>query len=75
MIISKGYSASATVDPLVAAFKKSLEKQSDPQNSVQTESHIELPYVVISPVQLNISALSDPHLLFISLTFELKTIS
>ena len=50
-------------------FWETLEKiESDPQNSTQTESYVELPCAATSPIQLNTSALSDPHSLFISLT-------
>ena len=44
---------------------------SDLQNSTQTESCVELPYIAISPIWLNISALSDLHLLFVFLTSPL----
>ena len=50
-------------------FWETLEKiESNPQDSTQTEGHIKLPYATISPIWLNISALSDPHSLFVSLT-------
>ena len=41
--------------------------KSDPQNFTQTEGYIELPYTTMSPIQLNISTLFDPHSLFVSL--------
>ena len=41
--------------------------KSDPQNFTQTEGYIELPYTIMSPIQLNISTLFDPHSLFVSL--------
>jgi len=37
------------------------------QDSTKTEGHVELPCAATSPIQLNASALSDPHSLFISL--------
>jgi len=40
---------------------------SDPQDSAQTEGHIELPCAITSLIQLNASALSDPHSLTSSL--------
>ena len=50
-------------------FQETLRKiESDLQNSTQTEGCIELPCVAMSLIQLNISTLSDPHSLFVSLT-------
>ena len=45
--------------------------ESDPQNSTQTEGRIELLYAATSLIQLNTSALSDPHSFFIFLTSSL----
>jgi len=45
--------------------------ESDPQDSAQTEGCIELFCAAMSPIQLNTSALSAPHLLFVSLTSSL----
>ena len=42
-----------------------------PQDSAQTEGHVELPYAATSPIRLNASALSDPNSLFASLTSPL----
>ena len=42
-----------------------------PQDSAQTEGHVELPCAAMSLIQLNISALSDPHSLFVFLTSPL----
>jgi len=39
--------------------------ESDPQDSAQTKGHIELPCAVMSPIQLNVSALSNPYSLLI----------
>ena len=51
-----------------SCFWETLGKiESNPQDSVQTEDHIELPCATISPIQLNASTLSDPHSLFIFL--------
>jgi len=50
-------------------FQETLEKiESNPQDSTQTEGHIELPCIAISLIQLNISALSNPYFLFVFLT-------
>jgi len=45
--------------------------ESDLQNSAQTEGCVELSCVAISLTQLNASTLSNPHLLFLSLTCSL----
>ena len=45
--------------------------ESDPQDSAQTEGRVELPCAAMSLIWLNASALSDPHLLFVSLTSPL----
>ena len=45
--------------------------ESDLQDSAQTKGRVELPCTAMSPIQLNISALSDPHSLFVSLTSPL----
>ena len=51
-----------------SCFRETLGKiESDPQNSTQTEGHIELPCAAMSPIWLNTSALSDPHSIFVSL--------
>jgi len=53
-------------------FWETLRKiESDPQDSAQTEGHVELSYAATSPIQLNASTLSDPYSLFISLIFLL----
>ena len=53
-------------------FWETLRKiESDPQDSTQTEGHVKLPYTAMSPIWLNASTLSDPHSLFVSLTFLL----
>ena len=53
-------------------FWETLGKiKSDPQNSTQTKSYIELSCAVTSPIQLNASALSNSHSLFVSLTSPL----
>jgi len=50
-------------------FQETLGKiESDPQDSAQTEGHVELPCAAMSPIQLNASALSYSHSLFVSLT-------
>ena len=50
-------------------FQETFRKiESDLQDFAQTEGHIELLCAVMSPIQLNISTLSDPHLFFVSLT-------
>ena len=55
-----------------SCFWEILEKiESNFQNSRQTESYVELLYVAMSSIWLNISTLSDPHSLFISLTSSL----
>ena len=41
------------------------------QDSVQTEGYVELPYVAMDPIQLNVSALSNSHSLFVFLTSPL----
>ena len=52
-----------------SCFWETLEKiESDLQGSTQTEGCIELPCVAMSSIWPNISALSDPHSLFVSLT-------
>jgi len=53
-------------------FQEILGKiESDPQDSIQTEGHIELPCAATSLIQLNTSALSNSHSLFVSLTSPL----
>jgi len=53
-------------------FQETLRKiESNPQNSIQTKSYIELPCIATSPIQLNISTLSDLHSLFVPLTSSL----
>jgi len=53
-------------------FQETLGKiESNPQDSAQTEGCIELPYAATSLIQLNASALSNPHSLFVSLTSPL----
>ena len=43
------------------------KNREQPQDSTQTEGYIELSCAATSPIQLNASALSDPHSLFVSL--------
>ena len=51
-----------------SCFQETLRKiESDPQDSVQTEGHVELSCTAMSPIWLNASALSNPHSLFVSL--------
>ena len=53
-------------------FWETLRKiRSDLQDSTQTKSHIELLYAATSLIRLNTSTLSNPHLLFVSLTSPL----
>jgi len=55
-----------------SCFQETLEKiESNPWDSVQTEGHIKLLCTTTSPIQLNISALSDSHLFFVFLTSPL----
>ena len=61
----KGHSTLITANTPAATSKKPLEKS---QDSAQTKGYIELPYAAMSSIQLNTSALSDPHSLFVSLT-------
>ena len=71
-VSSKGHGALATADtPAAVSEKPSGKIESDPQDSTQTEDHVELPYAVMSPIQLNVSTLSNPHSLFVSLTSSL----
>jgi len=62
MVTLKGCGASAAVDLSYSCFQKILRKmKSDLQDSAQIESHVKLLCIVTSPIQLNISALSDTH--------------
>ena len=55
-----------------SCFQEFLRKiESDLQDSIQTEGHIEPSCAATSPIQLNASALSDSHSLFVSLTSSL----
>ena len=66
------YSLSQGLQCFSSCFQETLRKiESGLQDSTQTEGCIELPCAAMSPIRLNASTLSDPHLLFVSLTSPL----